>query len=654
MNRAAFTLVTALLLPGAATLAQVTLTVAADGSGQYTTVQAAVDAVPSSSPQRTIIEIRPGTYTGRVKVPGDKLNITFRGMDPNTTILTCNETSSTPPNETYVHASTVILGANFIAENVTFENSAGSGAGAALSMYAKADRLVFNNCRFLGWQDTLRPERYRQYYYDCYVEGSVDYIYGNGTAYFEDSTITSKAAGYVTAQGRESSSETSGFVFKDCTVTGSASNSSVTLGRPWQAYARVVYDSCWLSAMIKSVGWTDMNNNSATAFFAEYNSTGPGADPSHRVSWSHQLVPDPSSPLSIVPFRRDNWLGGTDNWDPTPELSAPATIYWNRATANWDQAANWSASRVPNSSDKVDISGGKVTANGAGQQAGTIYIGNTVASTGELAVATSGQLTVASALYLGNVSGARGTASLTGGSLMATGPFILASVASSTGELKVSKGAYVQVGGLTINTGNGRSSQVGVEVASDGCSLIRTTATSTVGGAMDVQSLSGFCPKEGDKFVVIASSDPSGVHFTGNFSSFTSNIVLGLPGSSAFSGAASGSNYQLTFLGYTFGDANGNHRVDGGDLSLMGGAWAQSGQTWATCDFTGDGVVDGGDLALLGGNWNWWLPTAPELPIPEPATLGLLAASAAALVRRRKRSRQASGESRAGPPVPPR
>ena len=170
--------------------------------------------------------------------------------------------------------------------------------------------------------------------------------------------------------------------------------------------------------------------------------------------------------------------------------------------------------------------------------------------------------------------------------------------------LKVSKGAFVQVGGLTVNTGSGRSSKVGVEVASDGCSLIRTTAASTLGGAMDVQSLSGYRPREGDKFTVIASSDPSGVHFTGNFNSFTSNITLGLPGgSAAFSGAASGSNYQVVFLGYTSGDANGDHTVDGGDLSLMGGAWNKGSQDWGHADFNGDGTVDGGDLALMGGNW---------------------------------------------------
>jgi hypothetical protein len=218
----------------------------------------------------------------------------------------------------------------------------------------------------------------------------------------------------------------------------------------------------------------------------------------------------------------------------------------------------------------------------------------------------------------------------------------LASSSSSTGLLTVSKGAYVKVAGLTANTGSGRSSTVGVEVASDGCSLIRTTAASTLGGVMDVQVLGGWRPKEGDKFTVITSTDPNGVYYSGNFSSFTSNITTGLPGSWAFGGGGGGggANYELTFLGYTYGDANGDHHVNGGDLALMGGGWGQGGQTWATCDFSGNGLVDGGDLALMGGNWMWVLPGgAPVVPVPEPGIVALLTLGVPGMMWRRTRAR---------------
>ena len=348
---------------------------------------------------------------------------------------------------------------------------------------------------------------------------------------------------------------------------------------------------------------------------------------------------DPSVASNNGDYDADGYTNLEEYLNELESIPAPKIITWADAggstAGRYEVITNWDIPWQPSLTDQVQINSGKATVAYIGQQAGTIYVGNTASSNGELAV-TGGSLALANRLILGNATSARGTATLSGGSLTAGKAIILASAASSTGLLKVSKGAYVQVGGLTINTGSGRSSTVGVEVASDGCSLIRTTATSTLGGVMDTQSLSGFRPKEGDKFTVIASSDPSGVHFTGNFTSFTSNILLGLPGSSAFGGAASGSNYQLTFLGYTYGDANGDHKVDGGDLSLMGGAWSQSGKAWATCDFTGEGVVDGGDLALMGGNWNWSLPGGRPLSIPEPGTLVLLAVGAAGLVRRRR------------------
>jgi len=179
--------------------AEVHLTVGSlEQGGQYTTVQAAVDAVPASNTERHVIDIMPGTYNARVKIPSNKPYITLHGQDPITTILTFNETTSSLPNESTNHASTVVQGADFVAENLTFQNTFGPGA-QALAIYAKADRLIFNNCRFLGWQDTLRAEFGRQYFYNNYVEGSVDFIYGKGTAYFENTTIFAKASGYITA-----------------------------------------------------------------------------------------------------------------------------------------------------------------------------------------------------------------------------------------------------------------------------------------------------------------------------------------------------------------------------------------------------------------------------------------------------------------------
>jgi pectinesterase len=309
----------AALLAGAAALgavrcgAEVHLTVGpAELGGQYATVQAAVDAVPAGGAERYVLDILPGTYMARVKVPSTKPKITLRGQDPLTTKITFNETANTPPNESTVHATAVIQGADFIAENLTFENSYGRGA-QALALYAKADRLVFNNVRFLGWQDTLRSESGRHYFYKVYVEGDTDFVYGKGTAFFEDSTLYAKRGGYVTAQGRESAAETNGYVFYHSTVTGSAPNGSVYLGRPWQAYSRTVFLESKLGPVVNAAGWSAWsgNSNHLTAYYAEHGSMDLGGAPanvSQRVSWSHQL-----NAAQAAPFSKENWLG---DWDP--------------------------------------------------------------------------------------------------------------------------------------------------------------------------------------------------------------------------------------------------------------------------------------------------------------------------------------------------
>lgn len=301
--------------------------------GQYATVQAAVDAVPDSNTERYVVDIMPGTYMERVIVPSNKPFVTLRGLglDASDTVLTFNETANTPPNESTVHASTVVLGTDFVAENLTFENSYGPGV-QALAIYAKADRAIFDNVRFLGWQDTLRSENGRHYFHNVYVEGSVDFIYGRGTAFFEDSLIYAKTSGYVTAQARESAAETNGYVFKDSTITGSAPANSVYLGRPWQPYARAVYLDTRMSPIIRPEGWSVWGgtNNHLTSYFAEYNSmdvNGMPLDVSQRVSWSHQL-----SAVEADAFSKENWLTG---WNPA--LSALPTL---SADFNSDESVN--------------------------------------------------------------------------------------------------------------------------------------------------------------------------------------------------------------------------------------------------------------------------------------------------------------------------
>lgn len=328
-------------------------------TGQYATVQDAVDAVPANNTVRHVIEIAPGTYQKRVLVPDNKPFITLRGKGNTAadTVLTFYETANTPPNESTVHASTVVRAKDFIAENLTFENTAGRTAGQALAIYVRGDRAIFDNCRFLGWQDTLRSESGRHYFYNSYVEGHVDFIYGKGTAYFENSTLVAKAGGYLTAQGREQAAETNGYVFKNSTIIGAqgVSNGSVYLGRPWQAYSRSIFIDTKMSPIINSAGWqTWSDSNHLTSYFAEYNSmdlAGNPLDVSGRVPWSHQLTTE-----QLVLYSKKVWLAGNDGWNPVIDVPMdPSADFDGDGDVDGRDFLVWQRGESPNFGSAADL-----------------------------------------------------------------------------------------------------------------------------------------------------------------------------------------------------------------------------------------------------------------------------------------------------------
>jgi pectinesterase len=297
-----------------ATSAARVLTVAQDGSGQYTTVQSAVDAVPANSTGWSLIYIKNGTYKEVVTVPSNKPYISFVGQDENKTIITYDNYASKTKADgstygTSGSASVFLEASDFLAYNLTFQNSAGN-VGQAVAVNVTGDRVVFHKTRILGWQDTLYAHTGRQYYSSVDIEGVTDYIFGDATVYFDQCQLHNLDGWSITAQSRTSASETTGYVFNQCTITGTPATSTI-LGRPWRPYARVVYLSCSMDASIKPVGWDDWGNaaNQSTAYFAEYNSTGAGANPSARASWSHQLTASEAAQFGVDQFlNQDGWL----------------------------------------------------------------------------------------------------------------------------------------------------------------------------------------------------------------------------------------------------------------------------------------------------------------------------------------------------------
>ncbi|MBO2009461.1 pectinesterase family protein [Hymenobacter negativus] len=271
------------------------ITVAQDGSGTYRTVQEAVDAVPNQ-PQKTItIFIKKGTYREKLVVPTLKTHIKMVGEDAATTILTFNDhTGDAAGHNTYTSHSVLVQANDFSAENLTFENNAGYTAGQAVALHVEGDRCTFRHCRVVGNQDILflATDRTRQYFQDCYLEGTTDFIFGASTAVFDHCIIKSKKNSFITAASTPPQQQF-GFVFLGCKLTAdTALAKKVHLGRPWRPSAKVVYLNTEMGSHIAPAGWDNWKNpeNEKTAYFAEYNSTGPGAKPAGRVGWSHQLT----------------------------------------------------------------------------------------------------------------------------------------------------------------------------------------------------------------------------------------------------------------------------------------------------------------------------------------------------------------------------
>lgn len=289
--------------------------VAKDGSGDFFSVQEAINAVPDFRKNvRTTILVKRGVYKEKIVIPASKINLSLTGEDG--AVLSYDDYADKlnrfgEKTGTSGSASCYIYAPDFYAENLTFENTSGP-VGQAVACFVSADRAYFKNCRFLGWQDTLYTygKGCRQYYEDCYIEGTVDFIFGWSTAVFNRCHIHSKTKGYVTAPSTDQGQKY-GYVFYDCRLTADEGVTGVYLSRPWRPYAQAVFVRCDLGGHIMPAGWNNWGNveNEKTAFYAEYQSRGAGANPKARASFSHQLH-------NLEGYTMEEVLAGTDGWNP--------------------------------------------------------------------------------------------------------------------------------------------------------------------------------------------------------------------------------------------------------------------------------------------------------------------------------------------------
>ncbi|TZF86137.1 pectin esterase (plasmid) [Pedobacter sp. BS3] len=285
---------------------QLTITVAQNGSGNFRTIQEAVNSVRDLSQKQVRIYIKNGIYPEKLVIPSWKTHISLIGESKEHTIITGNDFSGKPfPGgkdpygntkfSTYTSCTVLVQGNYFTAENLTIQNTAGR-VGQAVALHVEADCTVIKNCRILGNQDTLYTAtgNSRQYYRDCYVEGTTDFIFGEATAVFDNCTIKSLSNSYITAAATPAG-RSFGFVFINCRLIADTAVTKVYLGRPWRPYAKTVFIHTEMGGHIVPDGWNPWKGDAMfpdkekTTFYAEYQCTGPGANTEKRVSWAKQL-----------------------------------------------------------------------------------------------------------------------------------------------------------------------------------------------------------------------------------------------------------------------------------------------------------------------------------------------------------------------------
>ena len=296
------------------------ITVAQDGSGNYKTIQEAVNAIRAYSPEHNTIFIKDGVYHEKVTVPAWVTNLSFVGESREKTIITnadysgkffSADTMNNKQKMTTFNTYTMYVQGNDISiENLTIRNTAGR-VGQAVALHVDGDRFVIKNCNLLGNQDTLLTanDDARQYYFNCFIEGTTDFIFGNATAVFQGCVIKSLTNSYVTAASTMPHQQY-GYVFLNCKLTASDECTQEYLGRPWRAYAKVAFIGCELGSHIRPEGWHNWGKteNEATAYYAEYNNNGEGAATGKRVPWSHQLTKKAAKKYTL-----ENIFGG---WKP--------------------------------------------------------------------------------------------------------------------------------------------------------------------------------------------------------------------------------------------------------------------------------------------------------------------------------------------------
>lgn len=295
-----------------------TLVVARDGTGEFRTIQEAIEVCRAFMDYHKVIYIKKGTYKEKIVIPQWLQNIELLGEDRDQTVITFDDHANikTPQYQQGIgtfRTYTLKIEANDITlKNLTVENNA-ARLGQAVALHTEGDRLLFVNCRFLGHQDTIYTgmPRTRMLFKDCYICGTTDFIFGPSTAWFEGCAIHCLSNSYITAASTPKDADY-GYVFNNCKITVADNVEKEYLGRPWRDYGYTLFMNCELPAQICPEGWHRWEpQREKTARYLEYNNRGAGADRSHRVAWSRELSKKEAQKITMKEVFR-----GYGDWEP--------------------------------------------------------------------------------------------------------------------------------------------------------------------------------------------------------------------------------------------------------------------------------------------------------------------------------------------------
>ena len=282
-----------------------TLFVARDGTGEFRTINEAIEVCRAFMEYHKVIFVKKGVYKEKLIIPSWLTNIEICGEDAEQTIITYDDhaniqipkigretTGETQGMGTFRTYTVKVEGQDITFKNITIENNAAK-LGQAVALHTEGDRLKFIGCRFLGNQDTIYTGvgNTRCFFDHCYIEGTTDFIFGPSTCWFEQCTILSKVNSYITAASTPKDVKY-GYIFNQCKLIAAEGADKVFLGRPWRPYAYTLFIYTEMDSHIRPEGWENWRNpdNEKTARYMEYGSIGPGANAKARVAWAKQLT----------------------------------------------------------------------------------------------------------------------------------------------------------------------------------------------------------------------------------------------------------------------------------------------------------------------------------------------------------------------------